>query len=163
MSNGTIYIFCGKMASGKSSLARQISQQQGVPLISEDTLLGELYPGLVVDVSSYVTHSNMVKRALMPIIVDLLRLGTSLVLDFPANTAKQREWFKDIIDQADARYEFHYLNCSDATCKIQLEDRARKEPDRHATDTVEMFDAITRFFEPPSMEEGFDIINHERN
>ena len=163
MSKGTIYVLCGKMASGKSTLAIQISKNKSSTLISEDALLGALYPDQVVDVSSYVQFSGKVKTAIRPIVIDLLRGGTSIVLDFPANTVDQRKWIKDIIVQAEANCEFHYLNCSDEMCKAQLKKRAINEPERHATDTVDMFDAINRYFEPPTNDEGFEILNHERS
>ncbi len=131
--------------------------------LSEDALLDTLYPDQVVDVPSYVQFSGKVKLAIAPILVDLLGSGTSIVLDFPANTVDQRKWLKDIAVQAGAHSEFHYLNSSDAICKAQLKERAVKEPERHATDTVDMFDAITRYFESPSNDEGFEIINHERS
>lgn len=162
MSKGTIYIFCGKMASGKSTLATQIAQQNSLTLISEDALLGTLYQDQIVDVPTYVQFSGKVKLAIKPILVDLLRNGTSIVLDFPANTVDQRKWIKAIVVQADAHVEFHYLNCSDAICKAQLRKRIINEPERYATDTVDMFNAITKYFEPPSIDEGFEIINHER-
>ncbi|MFK7859506.1 MAG: AAA family ATPase [Granulosicoccus sp.] len=161
MSKGTIYIFCGKMASGKSTLAAQISQQNALTLISEDALLGTLYQDQVVDVSTYVQFSGKIKLAIKPILVDLLKNGTSIVLDFPANTVDQRKWIRDIVLQAGAHAEFHYLNVPDSICKARLRQRAVKEPERHATDTLDMFDAVTRFFEPPSNDEGFEIINHQ--
>jgi predicted kinase len=150
------------MASGKSTLAKQISEQKFLTLISEDVLLSALYPAQIIDVPTYVAFSGKLKLAIKPILVDLLRNGTSVVLDFPANTVNQRKWMKEIIAQADAYCEFHYLNCSDAICKSQLKIRAIKEPERHATDTVEMFDAITKYFEPPTADEGFEILHHER-
>lgn len=162
MLKGTLYIFCGKMASGKSTLAKQISEKNSLMLISEDVLLGTLYPDEITDVSSYVRFSGRLKLAMRPLLIDLLRCGTSVVLDFPANTVEQRKWMKQVVLQAIAQYEFHYLDCPHSVCKAQLKERAVKEPERHATDTAEMFDAITRYFEPPSTDEGFEIISHER-
>ena len=163
MSKGTLYIFCGKMASGKSTLAKKLSNEHSSVLISEDALLGTLYPGQIVDVNTYVKYSGRVKSAIATVLVDLLRTGTSVVLDFPANTVDQRKWIKDIVVKAEAHSEFHYMNSSDAICKSQLKERAVSEPERHATDTVEMFDEITKYFEPPSAAEGFEIINHNRS
>lgn len=163
MSKGTLYIFCGKMASGKSTLAKRIAQQNSSTLISEDELLGTLYPDQVVDVSSYIEFSGKVKLAIKRLLIDLLNNGTSIVLDFPANTVIQRKWIRDIVVQAGAHSEFHYLNCSDGICKAQLKERAVTEPERHATDTEEMFNAISRYFEAPSDDEGFDILIHERS
>ena len=160
MSTGTLYIFCGKMASGKSTLARQIAEQSASTLISEDALLAALYPGEIHDVASYVHFSGKLKAAMQPVLIDLLRNGTSVVLDFPANTVKQRAWMNNLLKQTDAHHELHYLNCSDDSCKARLKIRAQQEPERHATDTAEMFDAMTRYFEPPSDDEGFDIYQH---
>lgn len=162
MRAGTLVIFCGKMASGKSTLARQIAEQNSYSLMSEDALLGALYPDQIADVPSYANFAGKLKLALSPILINLLRNGTSVVWDFPANTVNQRKWIRDIIVQAGAGHEFHYLHSSDAVCKAQLAKRAIEEPDRHATDTEVMFDAMSSYFEPPSSVEGFKIILHDR-
>ncbi len=160
MSKGKLFMFCGKMASGKTTLARKISQQMSSVLISEDDMLEKLYAGEITDVSSYVQRSQRLKAAIRPIIVGLLHSGTSIVLDFPANTIDQRKWLKEVIDESSALYEFHYLDCSNDVCKAQLRERAIKEPERRGTDTPEMFDAISRYFEPPASKEGFQVTIH---
>jgi len=161
MSKGILYIFCGKMASGKSTLAKKISQQKSAVLISEDEMLGKLFSGEITDVPSYVQCSGKLKSAMQPILVNLLKTGTSVVLDFPANTIDQRKWMKDIVDEASALNEFHYLERSNEVCKAQLSERAAKEPERRGTDTPEMLDAISQYFEPPASEEGFKLITHK--
>ena len=47
--------------------------------------------------------------------------------------------------------EFHALSFTAANI------RAQREPERHATDNAERFDAMTRYVEPPSDDEGFDV------
>ena len=86
MQPGKLYMFCGKMASGKSTLASKIAKQKTAVLISEDHLLGSLYPGEVIDVPSYVRCSGKVKLAMGQVVIDILVSGGSVVLDFPANT-----------------------------------------------------------------------------
>lgn len=162
MSKATLYIFCGKMASGKTTLATQLSEKNSSILISEDVLLASLYPNEISDVSSYVLCAGKLKTAIRPLLVDLLDRGVSVVLDFPANTVQQRKWLKDIVVQSQAQYEFHYLDCPNSVCEEQLLERVIKEPARHATDTVEIFHAITAYFEPPASAEGFEIITHKR-
>jgi len=130
-------------------------------LISEDELLEKLYPGEITDVSSYVQYSGKLKTAIRPIVVELLHSGSSIVLDFPANTIDQRRWLKEIIDESRAQYEFHYLDCTDAVCKARLRERATNEPDKRGTDTLDMFDAISRYFEPPASDEGFQVTIHK--
>jgi predicted kinase len=40
----TLHIMCGKMAAGKSTLARQLAEAHGAILICEDLWLQQLYP-----------------------------------------------------------------------------------------------------------------------
>ena len=162
MPKGTLYIFCGKMASGKTSLATQLSQNNSSILISEDVLLALLYPNEITDVSSYALCAGKLKAGIRPLLVDLLCSGVSVVLDFPANTVQQRKWIKNIVVQTHALYELHYLDCPNSVCEAQLIDRAIKEPVRYATDTVEMFRAVTAYFEPPISTEGFEITVHKK-
>ena len=82
------------------------------------------------------------------LVIDVLSTGTSVVLDFPANTVKQRAFLVQLAEKANAAHELHYLDVSDAECKKQLLKRASENPDRAATDTLDMFDAISRYFEP---------------
>lgn len=159
---GTLYLLCGKMAAGKSTLARELADTHDAILLSEDHLLADLYPDEVKDVASYVRCSKRLKRALGPHIVELLGRGVSVVLDFPGNTVRQREWMRELISVAGALHELHYLDVSDAECKSRLTRRASEQPEHQATDTVEMYDSITAHFKAPTSDEGFEVVRHGR-
>lgn len=155
--NATLYMLCGKMAAGKTTLAREISADCDALLISEDDLLAKLYPGEVIDISSYVKFSEKIKSAIAKPTVDLLILGTSVVLDFPANTVQQRAWLVALAAQANAPHELHYIDRPDSSCLTQLQKRATEFPERAATDTPKMFAMIGQYFQTPSEEEGLNI------
>lgn len=162
MSNpGTLYLICGKMAAGKSTFAKELADRRHALLLSEDRWLADLYPDEVHDVASYVQFSNRLKGALESHIENLLHRGVSMVLDFPANTLRQREWMRGLITKTGAPHELHYLIVPDDVCKSRLARRALEQPGRAATDTVEMFDRITAHFQAPTPEEGFNLIRHE--
>lgn len=152
-----LHLLCGKMAAGKSTLARELSCSTGALLLSEDDLLSKLYPGEISDIPAYVSSSNRLKAALEPIIIDLLRSGLTVVLDFPANTINQRSWLVGLAQQAGVPHQLHYIDCPDEVCREQLLERVSDNPGRVMTDTLEMFDAITRYFEPPTAEEGLNL------
>jgi len=135
-----------------------LSDTQNALLLSEDTLLADLYPGGVTDIPSYVACSNKIKTAIRGIVVDTLRLGTPVVLDFPANTKDQRQWLLSIATEASVPHELHFIDLPDAVCKAQLKKRASENPERRATDTEAMFDAITQYFQAPMDEEGLTVI-----
>jgi len=145
------------MAAGKSTLAKELSRDANALLLSEDDLLANLYPDQITDLPSYIHLSSRLKNSIESIVVDSLKLGLSLVLDFPANTVQQRKWLVNLSKQAGARHELHYIELSDTQCKDQLLKRAVEHPERAATDTVQMFEAVTKYFEPPSLEEGLNL------
>ncbi len=153
-----LYLLCGKMAAGKSTLAKELSERHGLVVFSEDQLLESLYPGEIKDLADYIAFSNRLKQTLQPVLIGLLRTGTSLILDFPANTVEQRKWLTGLAAQADVAHELHYLQRTDEQCKRQLEKRARENPARRRTDTPEMFDAVTRYFQEPREDENLKLI-----
>jgi predicted kinase len=161
-STGTLYFFCGKMASGKSTLAAQIAAEKDALLLSEDRFLAELYPHEITDVPAYIERARRVGATVKPIVEALLRRGLSVVMDFPANTPAQRAWFREMIESTDAHHELHHIVCGDDLCKQQLAQRARDNPERRATDTVEMFEAINKYYQPVKDDEQFAVMVHNQ-
>ena len=54
------------------------------------------------------------------------------------------------------------IAASDQVCKRQLRERSAGLPEGTPWTTDAEFDAITAYFEPPSPDEGFTIVRHER-
>ena len=159
---GKLSFFCGKMAAGKSTLAKQIVARTDAILLVQDDWLTHLFPDEIVDVDAYRKYSRRLSAALTEHVSMLLARGLDVVLDFPANTRAQRAWFRELIDRAHAPHELHFVDAPDALCKAQLRERSSGLADGAAWTTDAEFDAITRFFEPPAPEEGFNIVRHER-
>jgi predicted kinase len=157
-----LIFLCGKMAAGKSTLARDLADAENAVLLVEDAFLESLFPGEITDIAAYVRCSARLKSALAPHVRALLSKGIPVVLDFPANTRTQRTWFRELLERTNTPHELHFLDASDAFCKRQLRDRSKDLPPgtRWTTDTE--FDAITKYFQPPSEDELFNIVRHER-
>jgi predicted kinase len=156
---------CGKMAAGKSTLARELmASHDDAVLLVQDDLLGALYPGEFVDFGAFVKYSDRLRGTLAPHVVSLLSIGVTVVLDFPANTRRAREWFRQMYEGAAARHELHYIVASDDLCRRQLRQRSLdlKLPPGTKWTTDEDFDEVTSYFEPPSGDEGYNVIRHER-
>jgi predicted kinase len=86
-------------------------------------------------------------------------MGHSIVLDFPGNVPRQREWFRDIFDASGADHVLHFVDKPDAVCKSQLEKRNIENPAGSRVMSNEGFDHITSFFEPPT-EGEFNIVRY---
>jgi predicted kinase len=157
-----LIFFCGKMAAGKSTLARDLANRENAVLLVQDDFLDALFPGEITDIQGFVKHSSRLKNALTPHICALLSQGISIVLDFPGNTKAQREWFRELIERANVEHELHFIDASDALCKSQLRDRSKALPAGSSWTTDADFEAISAYFQPPSEDEKFHVVLHER-
>lgn len=162
--SGRLHFICGKMAAGKSTLSKQLAVREGAVLLSQDELLDALFPGAVADLCAFVEYSTRIQAALAPHVCSLLSNGVSVVLDFPANTRKQRAWFKQLLGATHAEHELHFIVASDELCKRQLQERSAERglPAGTKWTTDADFDEVTAYFEPPGPEEGFNVVRHER-
>jgi uncharacterized protein (UPF0548 family)/predicted kinase len=159
---GKLLFLCGKMAAGKSTLSRKLAERENSVLLAQDEFLERLFPGEIVDIPAFLKCSSRLHDALGPHICLLLSKGISVVLDFPGNTRSQRAWFRHLFEASGAGHELHFIDASDDLCKRQLKERSKGLPAGTAWTTDAEFDAITAYFEPPSIEEHFNIIWHER-
>ncbi|MGE8352791.1 MAG: AAA family ATPase [Pseudomonas protegens] len=154
-----LHLLCGKIASGKSTLAKRLAEVPGSVLICEDQWLAQLYPGLIHSAADYVLHAQRLKNALEPLIITLLRGGTHVVLDFPANTLAQRAWLRALADKAQAEHRLHLLNVDEDVCLTRLRER-NSQGDHPFSTSEEQFELICRYFVPPQAEEGLHILEH---
>ena len=155
----TLHLLCGKIASGKSTLAKTLVAEHAAILLSEDTWLAQLYPGEILSIADYLRCAQRIRGVLGPLVINLLESGVNVVLDFPANTLANREWLLGLALAAKVPHRLHYLELDDATCRARLHARnARGDHDFAATDAE--FDLITRHFCVPSEAEGLVIEVH---
>lgn len=158
-SPATLHLLCGKIASGKSTLANRLAAAPGTILLREDAWLSSLYGEEMRTLRDFVEFSGRLRRAIGPHIVALLRGGTSVVLDFQANTREARAWMKDLVDQAGCDHRLHVFDIPDEICKARL--RQRNASGEHEFSvTEEQFDRISSHFQPPADDEGFVVEIH---
>ena len=155
----TLHLICGKIAAGKSTLARSLAETPGTILIREDFWLSELYGDQMQTLADYVKYSAKLRPALKPHIVELLRSGLSVVLDFPANTIELRLWMRGLFETAGCEHQLHLIYVSDDVCKERIRKRnASGEHEFQVSD--EQFERVSRHYQPPTEAEGFEVIVH---
>lgn len=157
MSKGVLIFFCGKMGAGKTTKSKSIAIERQAVLISEDEWLASLYPHKISSLKDYVTYSNLLKPQIKKLVQAILATGTDVVMDFPANTISQRDWFRGIFLEIGASNELIYINLSNEECLSQIKKRRAQQPERASTDTKEMFEQVTKYFVAPQADEGFNI------
>jgi len=155
----TLHLFCGKIASGKSTLARRLAARPATLLISEDHWTSNLFADDLKTIEDYTRYSWRLRAAMGPHVVDLLRQGLSVSLDFQANTVRVRSWMRSLITQANVAHELHLLDVPDTICKQRLRDR--NAGGEHPFQVGEAdYDLFTRYFVPPGPGEGFNVVVH---
>jgi predicted kinase len=88
----TLHFICGKAASGKTTLARELAASHSAVLFSEDEWLTRL-DAEINSLADHVRYSKRLKAALAPLAVRLLQLGVPIVFDFADNTPNDRAGF----------------------------------------------------------------------
>lgn len=156
-----LHLLCGKIAAGKSTLARRLAEAPATLLVSQDDWLPRLYPGEIATLEDYVRCSGRLREAMAPHLAAILKAGLSIVLDFPANTVATRAWMREMFEAAGADHRLHLLEAPDALCKSRLAERnaAGEHPYRSSE---EIFEIFTRHFVPPSADEGFEVVLHRQ-
>jgi len=158
-SQPTLYLLCGKIAAGKTTLARRLASRPAPVLISEDHWNSSLFPGELETIEDYTRYSRRLCNAMGPHVVALLKAGLSVVLDFQANTPARRRWMRGIFEEANAAHELHFLDVADETCKRRL--RQRNLAGEHAYQVSDSdYEIFTRYFVPPTPDEGFKLVVH---
>ncbi|MFC3614306.1 AAA family ATPase [Lutimaribacter marinistellae] len=153
-------MICGKMASGKSTLAARLASAEGAVLISEDAWLAALFSEDMHSGADYLRCAAKLRQAMGPHVTALLRVGVPVVLDYPANTVEQREWMRGLVAGTGADNRLHLLMTPDALCLERL--RARNAAGDHPfAPTEEQFHRFAKHFVPPREAEGFTIVTHE--
>lgn len=155
----TLHLLCGKIAAGKSTLARALADAPATVLIEQDTWLSGLYPGEIISLPDYVRFSGRLRGVIGPHVTALLSAGLSVVLDFPANTVATRQWSRSVFEAAGTAHLLHWLDVSDDVCRQRL--RTRNAAGTHAYEVTDAeFELFTRHFAAPLPEEGFVLIRH---
>lgn len=159
---GMLYFFCGKMGVGKTTYSIDLAIKIKAIYLSEDKWLTSIYPNEIKTFQDYITYSNRLKLLLKEHVSKLLTSGLSVVMDFPGNTIKQRQFFKEICNNANCEHQLIYLKADDELCLKQLELRRISTPERNKFDTKEMFYQVTSYFQEPNEEEGFSVETIEK-
>ncbi|MHC3994040.1 AAA family ATPase [Thiomicrolovo sp. ZZH C-3] len=155
---GTLTFFCGKMGAGKSTKSRAVSVEKNAVLLSEDDWLSSHYPGQINTFDDYLRYSMLIKPFVKSHVQQIITAGTNVVMDFPANTVRQREWFRQLCAEVACEHELIFLDVSNAQCLSRIAKRRTEQPERAQFDNEAVFNHVTQYFEVPSASEGLNII-----
>jgi predicted kinase len=161
MQQGTLHFVSGRIAAGKTTLARQLAVDHHAVLISEDVWLSKLSDGISA-FDDYLKWSRRCRAVMGPLIEDMLRVGVSVVLDFAGNRIDERAWARSLSEGAGRSHILHFLDVDEEKCLSRLLVRNDHKPEGlyFASTTEAEFRAICRHFQVPTPEEGLNSKTH---
>ncbi|OIN24420.1 1-deoxy-D-xylulose-5-phosphate synthase [Vibrio barjaei] len=146
------------MGAGKTTQSKLIAAKQRAVRISEDEWLATHYPKQIQSFEDYIKFSTLIKPFIKSHVQSLLTVGVDVVMDFPANTVRQRSWFSSLCSEVRCAHELCYLDVPDEVCLVQIGKRRVEQPERAHFDTEEVFHHVTQYFEEPTDDEGLNIV-----
>jgi predicted kinase len=161
---GTLHFISGRLAAGKTTLARELAADDHAVLISEDGWLSKLSDG-ISSFDDYLKWSRRCRLVMAPLIVDMLRAGVSVVLDFAGNRVDERAWARNLSEGAGSSHILHFLDVGEEECLRRLLVRNDRKPEGlyFASTTETEFRAICKYFQVPTPEEGLNITIHSEH
>lgn len=161
MQPGTLHFISGRLAAGKTTLARKLAVEHRAVFFCEDVWLSKLSDG-IVSFEDYLKWSGRCRGVMGPLIVDILNAGTSIVLDFAGNRITEREWARGLANEAAAAHVLHFLDVDEEEClrRLQMRNELKPEGLYFASTTEAEFRAVCKYFQPPIAEEGLTITTY---
>lgn len=161
MQPGTLHFISGRLAAGKTTLARRLIAEHHAVLFSEDVWLSKLSNG-ISSFADYRKWSGRCRDVMSPIIVEILNAGASVILDFAGNTVAERAWVRSLSEQAGSPHLLHFLDVSEEECLRRLMIRNTNKPEGlyFAATTEQEFRAICQWFQPPDAAEGLHVVTY---
>ena len=161
MRQGTLHYISGRLAAGKTSLAHELAAEHHAILISEDVWLSKLSDG-ISSFDDYLKWSQRCRSVMGPLIVDMLKAGVCIVLDFAGNRVAERAWARNLSEEAGSSHILHFLDVDEEECLRRLLVRNDRKPEGlyFASTTEVEFRAICKYFQVPTPKEGLNINTH---
>lgn len=157
----TLFITCGTMGCGKSSLADQLAFELGLKTFSSDVerkRLAGLHPETTVrDSFGEGLYSSEMNRAtyrqLEHLAANELASGHSVIIDASFGTAAGRAVFAGVAAAHRAEFAILFVQCGTVEQRRRLRERASSGISV-SDGRAELLDRQTGFFEPPDDAEG---------
>lgn len=102
---------CGKVCSGKSTLARKLKSERNAVILSCDELMLSLFDEQLGEKHNEIVHKS--EEYLMKKSIEILKCGINIILDWGFWTKAERQNIKKFYNSNGFEIEWHFVNVSD--------------------------------------------------
>ena len=139
-----VIMTCGKICSGKSTYAQNLSKQLGAVILSIDELMlsvlgnetGEMHDEYVCRCEMYLYKKS----------AEIVSAGTDVILDWGFWTKKQRSFAREFYRELGIKCELHYITVSDDEWRKRIM-RRNAEVEAGRSDAYFIDDGLAAKFE----------------
>ena len=139
-----IIMTCGKICSGKSTYAQNLSKQLGAVILSIDELMLSVLGSDTGD-----KHDEYVRRCEMYLYkksAEIVAAGTDVILDWGFWTKEQRSFAREFYGELGIRCELHYITVSNDEWRKRIM-RRNAEVEAGRSDAYFIDDGLAAKFE----------------
>ncbi len=138
---------CGKVCSGKSTLAKKLKAERNAVILSCDELMLSLF-----DEQLGEKHNETVRKSeeyLLKKSVEILECGIDVILDWGFWTKSERQQVREFYHSHGFDIEWHFLNISDEQQKRNILKRNSERDENTYFISEEMAEKFNSIFENP--------------
>jgi predicted kinase len=153
------HLFCGLVGVGKTTLARQIAEEETAVRFSLDEWMFRLYGQLHYDDPSYVSRLDECKDLIWDTARQVIATRRDVVIDWNHWSRERRSQSASRARAAGAVPLLHFVNIPLDVAISRAVGRSDSDPFSHRLDEAAVRHMAT-IFEPPTEAEGIDIVVH---
>jgi hypothetical protein len=156
-----LHLISGLPCAGKTSYAERLRAERDAVRLSLDRWLLTAFGRYAVDAVGYVEHARRLyacRELLWDVAAEFLRRGTDVILDDGFFLRADRVSHIGRAHDLGARGAIHFVDTPVDVVRRRLAARNRDPGDHHFEITPEALDVSIAIFEPPSPDEGAELI-----
>lgn len=157
MAKATAHIFSGLPYAGKTTLAKEIEQSEGAARFTVDEWLVDILERPPFEEKDVETAERL-KERIWEAALRLLKIGQDVILDWNLWNGQERQKWIGRIEEAGASHKLYFLNVPKPILRERALERLQRAPDAPSTVPIEAFDRAVMRFAPPTIDEGFNLI-----
>ncbi|MFH9352776.1 AAA family ATPase [Kitasatospora sp. NPDC017646] len=159
----TVVLMCGLPGAGKTTHAMELVRRGYVRLSIDEVVwqrLGRRDAGLVLEEEAYDRLKEEVRREQRRELVELVRAGRDVVVDYSFWSRAARDDYKALIEGHGGRWELIHLKADRATLERRLEIRNGEEGANSVTVNGPLFNRYLADFQAPDGEGEQVVVQH---
>ncbi len=149
-----IYLFCGKICSGKTYYAKKLAAEKQAMILSCDELMLSVLPEDLGD--EYGIYSEKCKSYLHKMAVEMVKAGCNVILDWGFWYQREREEISEFYKSHNVAFEWYYIDTSEEKRRENIRkrnDEVVKEENQSYFVDEGLFEKCNTLFEVPDEEE----------